>query len=73
MSCDCCAKAEKRVLCGLFDMNCRNCRVRFCALQPSARRQQIYAAIEDEEARAKFVSDVQDYWKRRQAARQAQQ
>lgn len=72
MTCSCCAQAESRVLSGLFDMKCRQCRVRFCALQPSARRQQIYQAIENEEERTAFVRDVQDYWKRRQAARQAQ-
>lgn len=73
MKCDACAAAEARVLSGLFNMHCRDCRVRWCALQPAARRHAIYEQIEDQEAREQFVKDVQAYWKRRQAARQAQQ
>jgi len=56
------------VLSGLFNMHCRECRVRWCALQPAARRQAVYEQIEDQESRAHFVRDVQNYWKRRQAA-----
>jgi len=68
VTCRACAAAEVRVLSGQFDMNCRACRIRYCALQPSAHRQQTYSLIENEEERAAFIKDVQDYWKRRQAA-----
>lgn len=68
MNCEACAAAEARVLSGLFNMHCRECRVRWCALQPAARRQAVYEQIEDQESRTHFVRDVQNYWKRRQAA-----